>query len=776
MVTAPPASLPSTLHSIHTDGKCSQDSLLCHIVLTQLLLFYRPLKSGQHKSSKHSDQGYDSFSVSSSDSFPSAATSPSSKLSGQKLKQIPEDVHLLEMMNASSRNECDHLFAEMEILLRKSYEKEGEGDLRAAAALADSAASKARIAMDAPYSNHHTLIAAKMKYSMCVMRSTLLHRRVQEAEVEERRLMKASHDYNHSRQSSRDSTHGKHSRQGSRDGKDPRAGVVVSPPRQMVTSPVPNVEIYATLPKRGKRKSHLKTSNGNLTTEESSCQPFSSEQSTLPQSSILQQLQNEQRPAATVMPNTDKNLSKCKALSRESDFSDYYSEWEGTKRSERTLPLSGSSGWQSCRENDSEVYGEISHTGTARKQCKVKRKLLLGGLLKRQNRSLPDLSREETLLQEKSCPLNASAVNSVEESSRQSAVANIHRGFSKGTSRPSLLKVKPPLIGEMMAPKTAVSVAKECIYANVSQLQLGGGPNANYRVPPLQAPPKVPPRPQPPVPQVHCPKPVLVESELESVQNTNPFLLELNKKRIEILSKRKDNEALQVQKNVSNGPLCGHTGNSSINRNTASRVSGTLPAKKPSTREIASFISRTAAASVASVGKRSSPILDIAAMSEMKQRMAHLSVQTGTAPVDSSTIHMPIAVHANTNIANNMANTSHSRPVRPPDYETAMRRLELHQNDQRGNFLPPPPPQMVNQSCTKAAMPKVARQVSNSSLQLVDSCAASARAPEVRRKKKVSFSDQIEWVACSGDDPEVHLPNPLLEKVLSNKHIVYTLQ
>src|SRR5699024_8296395 len=114
-------------------------------------------------SSKHSDQGYDSFSLSSSDSFPSTASSPS-KMSSQKLKQIPEDVQLLEAINASSMTECDQLCSEVDILLLRSHEKEREGDLRGAAALSDSAAAKARIAMDAPYSNHQTLISAKMKH------------------------------------------------------------------------------------------------------------------------------------------------------------------------------------------------------------------------------------------------------------------------------------------------------------------------------------------------------------------------------------------------------------------------------------------------------------------------------------------------------------------------------------------------------------------------------------------------------------------------------------
>lgn len=755
---------------------------------TPFYSYRRPLKNGQQKSSKHSDQGYDSFSVSSSDSYPSAATSPS-KLTGHKLKQIPEDVHLLEMINASARNECDHLFAEMEILLRKSYDKEREGDLRAAAALADSAASKARIAMDAPYSNHHTLISAKMKYSMCVMRSTGLHRRIQEAEVEERRMMKAVHEYHHSRQSSRDSSHGKHSRQGSRDGKDPRVNAV-SPSRQqqqhqivVPTDPAQNVEIYATLPKRSKRKSVLKTSNGNLTTEETSCQSFGAdERSTLPKNSILQQLQKEQmRPAAVLLPNTEKNAStKCRELPRESDFSDYYSEWEGTKRRsalEKAASPSNSSGWQSCRENDSEVYGEISHTGTVRKQCKVRRKLLLGGLLKTKNRSLPDLSRDESLLQESKPVSNSSQTPPVP--------ANIHRGFplatvgSRGSNRPALVKVKPPLIGEI-APATAVQ-QKERIYENISQLQFASSGKSYAKARTQTPPPRpAPSRPQPPVPPPQQVKPL--ESEpLEPVpqSSTNPFLLELNKKRMEILSKRRANETnlSQVQTTVAkSGPLQWSS--------TGSRPNASLPVRKPSTREIANFISRTAAAST--TGSTATSVVTTV-VSEMNQRMAQLSVQQSapkknTLAVDSTpVILMPIAVHANLN--NNPNNNSGNRPVRPPDYETAMRRLEMRHSDQRnGSGFPPPPlpppssRPLSPQTTVDQGMPKLARRVSSGS-SVVDSVAAAVFASKpMRRKKKVSFSDQIEWVACAGDDPEVHLPNPLLEKVLSNKHVVYTLQ
>ncbi|OTF79903.1 hypothetical protein BLA29_007698, partial [Euroglyphus maynei] len=163
-----------------------------------------------------SDQGYDSFSLSSSDSYPS--TISPSKLNS-RLKQIPEDdSQLIEMVNKlTTMDECDKLCSEADVLLLRSHEKEREGDLRAAAALSDSAAAKARLAIDIPYSNHQTLISAKMKHSMCVMRSTSLHKRVVELEAEEKRLLKAAAAMeaavHHSRQSSRDSSYGRHSRQ-----------------------------------------------------------------------------------------------------------------------------------------------------------------------------------------------------------------------------------------------------------------------------------------------------------------------------------------------------------------------------------------------------------------------------------------------------------------------------------------------------------------------------------------------------------------------------------
>lgn len=701
------------------------------------------------------------------------------------MKQIPEDVQLLEMVTASPMTECDKLCSEVEVLLLKSHEKEREGDLRAAAALSDSAAAKARIAMDAPYSNHKALISAKMKHSMCVLRSTSLHKRVQEMEAEEKRFVKAQ-EYHHVRQSSRDSTHGRHSRQGSRDSKDPTRAGPITPPKPLPTaSPVANLELYATLPKRSKRKSLLKTSNGNLTNEEPSNLNVSLETTAQIPYSLLEKLQKE----AMYIRTANKN-PKGGELVRESDFSDYYSEWEGIKKKSMAAkgPVVAGSGWQSCRENDSEVYGEIgiTQTNSSRKQCKVKRKLLLGGLLKSKNRSMPDL-REDSL-QEKCAPngdpLVVARNDSFSNMGSRSAVANIHRGFhvNAGGNRgkASLLKVKPPLLSEI-APVACKMQADERIYANLKSLgiqALGARAYCNPSVSDEELP--LPPPP--------------VDSELENQPtNTNPFLLELNKKRAEIMAKM---EQKAKQENTL----------SKVLENQANIF------KKPSTREIATFISRNTTTSQANT--------TLALRMEQIAISARNAACHNASPYFRLPIQMPIPIHASNTAS---LPTPPTRPS-PPDYETTIKRIVGH-NDQKPAFPVTPPlshplysqlqksatlddtlampigekPKTANPSChslncanakaTNAAfnnlevsnypslnrkmpyvLPLPSRNSTNSKVKQAARCKALS-------KKSVTFSDEIEWVACAGDnDQEEHLPNPLLEKVLSNKNVVYTLQ
>ncbi|KAK8780943.1 hypothetical protein V5799_017715 [Amblyomma americanum] len=178
------------------------------------------------------DKGYDSYSLSSTDSYPSAGMPGSPAKADPRLQQIPEAVQisnrleraihhsLLQGSDSASDSvfddvftggkgeeesqDCDKLCSQAEVCLKMSYEKEQAGDLKMAIFFSDSAAAKARAALDAPYGNAQSLIAAKMKHSMCVMRSSNLSKRLKEAE--ERRRGKESNGYeaHHSRQGSRD--------------------------------------------------------------------------------------------------------------------------------------------------------------------------------------------------------------------------------------------------------------------------------------------------------------------------------------------------------------------------------------------------------------------------------------------------------------------------------------------------------------------------------------------------------------------------------------------
>ncbi|XP_022240584.1 inactive ubiquitin carboxyl-terminal hydrolase 54-like [Limulus polyphemus] len=221
------------------------------------------------------DQGYDSFSLSSTDSYPSVPGSPAS--SDLRLTQIPEDLqtkfqvtrslksadsesqHLsgLKSKMKASREDCDKLCAEADLLLKKSHEKEKEGDLVMAAMLSDSAAAKARAAMDAPYNNIQSFISAKMKHSFCVMRSSSLHKRLNEPEMEERKKQKdvSILEGHHSRQSNRGSRQRSkddwHSQQGSKHSSSINKNMDAFDLNAERT-----IEIYATLPKRGSKHKH----------------------------------------------------------------------------------------------------------------------------------------------------------------------------------------------------------------------------------------------------------------------------------------------------------------------------------------------------------------------------------------------------------------------------------------------------------------------------------------------------------------------------------------
>ncbi|XP_046392914.1 uncharacterized protein LOC124160857 [Ischnura elegans] len=181
------------------------------------------LRPGELSSSSSGpcDQGYDSYSLSSTDSLPLQQN----LRHNLQLAQIPEGPHPnggggrngwvgntplscgweSKMMgptqssansilsgsgnnpqhSAATPDDCERLCLEADRLLEGSRRAEegagpqgcGEG-LETALALCRSAASKARAAMDAPYNNPHMLTVARMKHSACIMRARSLHRKL----------------------------------------------------------------------------------------------------------------------------------------------------------------------------------------------------------------------------------------------------------------------------------------------------------------------------------------------------------------------------------------------------------------------------------------------------------------------------------------------------------------------------------------------------------------------------------------------------------------------
>ncbi|XP_065295232.1 serine-rich adhesin for platelets [Dermacentor albipictus] len=435
------------------------------------------------------DKGYDSYSLSSTDSYPSAGMPGSPAKADPRLQQIPEAVHisnrleraihhsLLQGSDSASDSvfddvftsgkgeeesqDCEKLCSQAEVCLKMSYEKEQTGDLKMAIFFSDSAAAKARAAMDAPYGNAQSLIAAKMKHSMSVMRSSNLSKRLKEAEERRRGKELNGYDAHHSRQGSRDSTHSRHTRQGSRDS----ACTVID-----LSEPVKSIEIYATLPKKSsKKKSGALFSHSSLRLKDDVevYKDFLADRwhtSSQDDSAIKIMSDGEYTlNPKTNMRNGVGSLSETNgAKMKDPEFSDYSSEWEQSKKPSLHRTLSNPTG---MKNHDADDANNVS--ASMKKQHRIRRKLM-GGFMRRKNRSLPDLREGKDAPQTESRALDDNVIfdaknergmkqeSSNEDETREDHSATIkrrgfhqpHRAFVNRNyaQRPLLTKVDPPQV------------------------------------------------------------------------------------------------------------------------------------------------------------------------------------------------------------------------------------------------------------------------------------------------------------------------------------------
>ncbi|XP_065156232.1 LOW QUALITY PROTEIN: uncharacterized protein ec [Atheta coriaria] len=320
-----------------------------------------PTRGKDSTGSVFNDPGYDSYSLSSNDSSTMSTIQHLMKMG--HLAKIPEDYNMMSACGQTPNlpmPNCDVLCDEADELLTKSRQLEDEHDLVLALALCNAAATKARAAMNAPYNNPQTLTLARMKHNTCIMRARSLHRRMtqtlnppKENPIEIRHTREGSSgSARHSRQNSRD----KLSRQNSKE--------LLNIPVVSVEKPTKSIEIYATLPKKTKKMS--------VTTIEDAEYMIYDKPKERESRSIFSRSRKD-KEAIKIKEKRSRSEDRNKIFSK--DFS-LAPDKRHTKKSKETKE-------KEEKEEKKEKKG---------KQHKIRRKLLMGGLIRRKNRSMPDLT------------------------------------------------------------------------------------------------------------------------------------------------------------------------------------------------------------------------------------------------------------------------------------------------------------------------------------------------------------------------------------------------
>ncbi|GLV45295.1 echinus [Carabus blaptoides fortunei] len=348
------------------------------------------------------DAGYDSYSLSSNDSLPiqqglkhnlQLAKIPEGHQTTSASYRPPHSPLSPTAPNCITGDDCEKLCREADQLLDKSRQAE---DLETALVLCNAAASKARAAMDAPYNNPNAMVFARMKHNTCVMRARGLHRRILQEKEEKEGVLDIRHTREgsngsggrHSRQNSRDK--GQHSRQNSKE-------LLTTINTTEKVSPK-NIEIYATLPKK---KGVLKSKSNSINIDEDEEYMLCGKPGRESRSLFSRSKSKDEDKVSREKRSRSEDRNK---ISR--DFS--IAPVETLANAKDTLK-------REKYKEDKEEKKDNKETKPGKKQHKVRRKLLMGGLIRRKNRSMPDLTEGKgevasTQLQEKT-------ISSVDDSS-----------------------------------------------------------------------------------------------------------------------------------------------------------------------------------------------------------------------------------------------------------------------------------------------------------------------------------------------------------------------
>ncbi|KAJ9581714.1 hypothetical protein L9F63_023102, partial [Diploptera punctata] len=374
------------------------------------------IKLGELSSSSSGpyDAGYDSYSLSSTDSLPLQQ----GLKHNLQLAQIPEGLQtgggpgcLYQQTRVpATGDDCEKLCQEADQLLDKSHATEEAKDLEKAMALCQAAVTKTRAAMDAPYNNPQNLSVARIKHNTCVMRLRSLHRRLMQSQFDSQyngtdkddggleirhsregsggsgRGSTGKSGGQHSRQSSRDKTSVQHSRQNSRE-LLAQVQVNTSTPAA-VEKPSKNIEIYATLPKKklGSNARGNKARSGN-----DNSHIIEDEEYILYDRPGRERTVHNGRSILGKKKDEEKNAREKRARSEERNKNTRDFSFSLSSNS-LTLPKDGKKDKGKVEEVTKKTNGNATgEVKQGKKQHKIRRKLLMGGLIRRKNRSMPDL-------------------------------------------------------------------------------------------------------------------------------------------------------------------------------------------------------------------------------------------------------------------------------------------------------------------------------------------------------------------------------------------------
>lgn len=319
----------------------------------------------------HFDAGYDSYSLSSTDSYPPKT------LNQTLLAQIPESVTL--------SSDCERLCREADQMLEKSRLTEEAHDFETALVLCNAAAGKARAAMDAPYSNPHTMTFARMKHNTCIMRARSLHRRILMEKGMNVSGMFDPKDPNYPMdmrmaQNMHMMPQGMNGRQTLRQNNSSNNNLYTSGygldggRGKADTSKSKTIELYATLPKQKKHQLKLIEAEDIITT-------------------LDVPVPKQERESRSIFSRAKRNSG--------GDDKDKRSRSEDRNKIGREFTLANNepllaNAKDTLKKHKEDKDEKKEKEKPNKKQHKVRRKLLMGGLIRRKNRSMPDLTEGES--------------------------------------------------------------------------------------------------------------------------------------------------------------------------------------------------------------------------------------------------------------------------------------------------------------------------------------------------------------------------------------------